>query len=319
MTADMRRVLVTGGAGFLGSHLAERLLSQAEVHILDNLSTGSIDNIPLGAVFHPGDICRDEDLAALFASERFDAIVHCAAQTSVAVSMRQPELDWEVNVHGTSRLVRLAEAHNVRRFVLISSGGAIYGETAAPATEAVMPAPASHYGLNKFAAEQVLRVSGLSYAILRPSNIYGPRQRMDTDGGVVAIFAERLLRGEPVELHGDGDQRRDFVHVDDVVAAVELGLHHDDDVIWNVASGVSTSVRELVQLLQALSRSHSEVWPRPRRPGDVYCSVLSPQKLILSGAWPGPTALEDGLARLLACHGQKVSQARGTRTGSLAR
>jgi UDP-glucose 4-epimerase len=187
----------------------------------------------------------------------------------------------------------------VRRFVFMSSGGAIYGETTEPATESTLPSPRSHYGLNKFAAEQIVRAEAISHAILRPSNIFGPGQRSDLEGGVVAIFVERLLRGEPVELHGNGQQRRDFVHVSDVVSAVELALRVHDDVIWNVASGRSIQIVELLKTLARLTGAGTGLQRMPRRPGDVRTSALS-AALLRSRGWGPPLGLQAGLELLLA-------------------
>jgi UDP-glucose 4-epimerase len=191
--------------------------------------------------------------------------------------------------------VRLAEEFDVPRFVFLSSGGAIYGKVRRPAIETDLPAPESHYGLNKLAAEQILRVSRLSYAILRPANIYGPRQRSDAEGGVVAIFLERLLRGEALELHGTGQQSRDFVYVEDVVSAVELALKRPESDIWNVATGVPTSIAELARLVSKLTCSSLDVHTTPRREGDVDYSLLSPARILSTGCWGPPTELRAGL------------------------
>ena len=168
------RALVTGGAGFIGSHVAEALLAwRWQVEVLDDLSSGKAGNVPAGVKLHAGDIRSDADVRAAFEKGPCDAVVHCAAQTSVERSMREPNLDREVNVAGTQRLLRAARAAGVRRFVFLSSGGAIYGETTEPADERTMPAPRNYYGLHKYAAEQMVRSQGLPFAILRPSNVYG--------------------------------------------------------------------------------------------------------------------------------------------------
>ncbi len=293
--------LVTGGAGFIGSHVAQALHELGwHVELLDNLSAGDPANVPAGVALHIGDIRSDADLRSVMGNGRFDSVVHCAAQTSVERSMRDPELDRDVNVVGTRRLALMAKACGVRRFVFLSSGGAVYGETAEPATEETMPAPRSYYGLHKYAAEELLRMEGLSHAILRPANVYGPRQRSDAEGGVVAIFQQQLLAGEPLEIHGSGQQVRDFVHVSDVVKAVLAALAIEDDAIWNVASGQATSVTDLAEAMAAAARRPLEVRYLPRRVGDVHRSLLSAARLLATGRWGPPLRLADGLRLPLA-------------------
>ena len=214
-------VLVTGGAGFVGSHLTRTLLAAGhDVHVIDDLSTGNTGNLPDDVVFHLADVRDETRLRAIFATQPFDAVVHCAAQTSVARSMDEPELDRAINVEARTtwraggRVRRAAlRLHLLRRRYLRRD---------ARARDGGMPAaPMSHYGRNKLAAEGRVRESGVSYAILRPANIYGPGQRADLEGGVVAIFMERLLSGGCITVHGDGQQMRDFVHVGDVVRAIQ--------------------------------------------------------------------------------------------------
>jgi UDP-glucose 4-epimerase len=300
-------ILVTGGAGFVGSHLVRALLRLGhDVHVLDNLSTGTAANLPPGVTFHRADLRSDDDLRAAMAAARFEAVVHCAAQTSVARSMADPQLDHNVNVEGTRRLIALACEYGVRRLVFISSGGAIYGEAMEPATEDDLPAPLSHYGRNKLAAEALLRESGLSHAILRPANIYGPGQRSDLEGGVIAVFMERVLAGRALTVYGDGLQSRDFVHVADVVRAIQAALAGAGDVTWNVASGVSTTVLQLVSLLREVTESPVDVTFAEARPGDVRHSLLSAQRLAATG-WGPPRDLRDGLRQLVELHREGVA------------
>jgi len=295
-SGGQHRALVTGGAGFIGSHVAETLLARGwDAEVLDDLSADKEANVPTGVKLHIGNICSDADVGAVLEDGRWDAVVHCAAQTSVERSMKDPDLDREVNVAGTHRLLRAASNAGIRRFVFLSSGGAVYGETIEAAGEGTIPAPSSYYGLHKYAAEQMVRSEGIPFAILRPSNVYGPRQRSDAEGGVVAIFEERLRAGKPLEIHGDGTQVRDFVHVSDVASAVVLALLTQEDVIWNVASGEATSVIDLARAMaEALGRP-LDLRFRPQRVGDVYRSLLSPRTLLATERWGPPLRLAEGL------------------------
>ncbi|HXG43028.1 MAG TPA: NAD-dependent epimerase/dehydratase family protein [Dehalococcoidia bacterium] len=298
-----RRVLVTGGAGFIGSHIVEALLAQGwEVEVLDDLSAGCPANLPPGVPLHRGDVCSPGDLGCLTA--RFEAVVHCAGQTSVGLSVRRPDLDWQVNVLGTANLVLWAAARGVGRFVFLSSGGAVYGETPRPAREACRPRPLSPYGRHKLLGEMLVRASGLPYAVLRPSNVYGPRQRAGAEGGVVAIFLQRMLSGHELEVYGDGLQERDFVHAADVAAAAALAVRWPQDVVWNVATGRAMTMLGLACLLGQVLGARPRLRFLPPRPGDVRRSVLDPSCLLSTGRWGPPLALEEGLQRLAAALGR---------------
>jgi UDP-glucose 4-epimerase len=255
--------------------------------------------------FHNADLRSDDDLRAVFAEAAYGAVVHCAAQTSVARSMEDPQLDYDVNVGGTWRLAGFAREHGVQRFVFISSGGAIYGEAEVAATEDADAAPLSHYGRNKLTAEGLLRDSGLSHAILLPANIYGPGQRADLEGGVIAVFTQRVLAGEGLTVYGDGLQSRDFVHVADVVHAIQAALACSEDVTWNVASGVSTTVLQLISLLREVTESAVDVSFGAARAGDVRHSLLSAARLGATG-WGPPRDLRDGLRQLVETHREGV-------------
>jgi len=293
-------VLITGGAGFIGSHIVESLCAEGRrVHVLDNLTTGRAYNIPHGVSLHVGDIRSKVAVAEALHAAQAGVIVHCAAQTSVERSMNDPEFDRDVNEMGTQVLLDAAKQASVRRFVFISSGGAIYGETAEPATEETPPSPRNFYGTHKLLAEECVRAAGLPFAILRPSNVYGPRQRSDAEGGVLAIFVERIAGQLPVEIHGDGRQVRDFLYVSDLVDAVKLAVSYSANVIWNVGSGTATTIRETAVIVG----EHLGVAPQlvlgPRRPGDVDRSLLSPALIAATGRWGPPVPLRSGLQRLI--------------------
>jgi len=295
-----KRVLITGGAGFIGSHIVEALNSAAwQAEALDNLSTGSPANLPSGIRVNVVDIRSRADVVRLFTENPWDAVVHCAAQTSVERSMKDPEMDREVNVTGTLYLLEAAKTSGVGRFVFMSSGGAIYGETAVAAGENTMPAPRNYYGMHKYVAEEFVRASGISFAILRPSNVYGPRQRADAEGGVVAIFRECLLEGRPLVIHGEGNQVRDFIHVSDVVSAVIAALETPSDVIWNIARGEATRINDLAAAMASEAGVPLNAQYAERRSGDVSVSLLSPKALLETGRWGPPAGLREGLRRML--------------------
>lgn len=304
------RVLVTGGAGFIGSHIADALLAAScEVLILDNLSTGRRENLPAGARFVEGDI-RDAALVAkIFADFRPQAVTHQAAQASVSVSTREPLLDAEVNLMGSLRIITESVRHNVAHFVFASTGGAIYGEV--PEGERArtdqLPNPRSPYACSKFAVETYLRgfaeEAGLRSTILRYANVYGPRQDPHGEAGVVAIFSERILHGQPIRINarrttGDDGCVRDYVYVGDVVKAnLAALLGKLDRSPVNVCCGEATTTRELARTIAAAAKREAVVESAPRRVGDLERSVLMPSLFELLGT---PVPLDEGLQKTLA-------------------
>ena len=240
------RAVVTGGAGFVGSHVAEALLARGdEVHMLDNLSTGSREKVPDGAELHVGDI--RSDAASVFERARPEVCFHLAAQADVITSVGKPDFDADVNVLGTIRVLEAARSVGAK-LVFSSTGGAIYGECTAPAREDRERLPISPYGISKLAGEEYLagwnRLHGTNHVALRLANVYGARQESTLEGGVVAIFFDRMAAGDPVLIFGDGDQTRDFIYVKDVVDAALAAVDHAGGVL-NVGTGVETSVNEL--------------------------------------------------------------------------
>lgn len=284
------RLLVTGGAGFIGSHIAEQAVARGwEVAVLDDLSSGNRDNVPVQATFFEGDI-RDEILVRrVFENFRPSVVSHQAAQASVSVSVREPAKDAEINILGSINLLSAAVEFDVDRFLFASTGGAIYGEVpAGAATEETPPQPLSPYAASKFAVENYLRCfqreHGLKYNILRYANVYGPRQDPHGEAGVVAIFLNRLLAGEALQINamreaGDPGCIRDYVHVHDVVAAnlaaAEGQIPHT---VMNVATGVGTTTRELAETLFTVLQQRVELRFAGRRMGDTERSVLSPAR-----------------------------------------
>ena len=294
------RMIVTGGAGFIGSHLAEALLARGdEVHVVDNLSTGGRENVAAGAALHELDV-RDEDLEALAKRLRPEVVFHLAAQADVGTSVERPTFDAEVNVVGTVRVLEAARAAGAR-VVFASTGGAIYGECERPAREDDEPRPLSPYAAAKLAGEGYLstwnRLHGTSHVVCRLANVYGERQLAALEGGVVAIFLDRLLAGRPTEIFGDGTQTRDFVYVGDVVDGLLAAASAPGGGVYNIGSGVATSVLELHRLCAAVAGCEREPGFREPRPGDVLHSVLDPAHAAQELGWLPRTELAAGLAR----------------------
>jgi UDP-glucose 4-epimerase len=290
------RAVVTGGAGFVGSHVAEALVASGdEVHVLDSLATGSREKIPAGAEFHEGDI--RSDAGALFDELRPEVCFHLAAQADVGTSVERPDYDADVNVLGTLRVLEAARA-NGTHVVFSSTGGAIYGECDGPASEDAPRRPISPYGISKLAGEEYLagwnRLFGARHVALRFANVYGPRQEASLEGGVVAIFLERLAEGEETTIFGDGEQTRDFIYVGDVVTAVLAAVEQDGGV-FNVGTGVETSVNELHAVCRRVTGIDREPSYAEARPGDVRRSVTDPSLAARELGWRPERSLEDGL------------------------
>jgi UDP-glucose 4-epimerase len=286
-----RHALVTGGAGFIGSHVVDAFIDRGwRVSVIDNLSTGAPRNLNPRAEFHRADI-RETDLVATL---RPDLICHHAAQMDVRRSVSDPLFDADVNVIGSLRLLQAAVDAAVKRFIFASSGGAIYGEPlSVPQTEDHPANPISPYGCAKLAVEHYLHyfrvVHGLSSVALRYANVYGPRQNTQGEAGVVALFIDRMKRGETVTINGDGEQTRDFVYVSDVVAANMAAADAEWQGSFNVGTGVETSINQLAALLGGQAR-HG-----PSKAGEQRRSVLDGSKLGIAY-----TPLRDGLKETVA-------------------
>ena len=292
--------IVTGGAGFIGSHLVEALVARGdEVHAVDNLATGSRKNLPVEVALHEVDI-RDEVLDEFFARLRPEVVFHLAAQADVGTSLERPAFDAEVNVVGTVRVLEAARAVGAR-VIFASTGGAIYGECARPAREEDERRPVSPYATSKLSAEEYLatwnRLYGSRHVACRLANVYGPRQLPGLEGGVVAIFLDRLRNGGETEIFGDGGQTRDFVYVADVARAFLAAAEADVTGVYNVATGLATSVLDLHRC--CLEAAGVEQKPRfsPERMGDIQHSVLDAKRTERELGWRAETTLAAGLAR----------------------
>jgi UDP-glucose 4-epimerase len=289
-------VLVTGGAGFIGSHVAEALAARGEdVVVLDDLSSGRRENLPEGVELVEGDI--REPLAQLFASVRPTVCYHLAAQIDVRVSVARPEHDALINVIGTVNLLQAALERGAK-IVFSSTGGAIYGECEGPASEDAPRRPIAPYGTSKLAAEEYLatfnRLHGTTHVSLRYGNVYGPRQDPHGEAGVVAIFFNKLRDGETPKVFGDGRQTRDYVYVGDVVRAT-LAATERDGGVYNVGTGRETSVVELLDLCQRVAGTSIEPEFAPARQGELQRNVLDPSRAVDELAWRPERSLEDGL------------------------
>jgi len=307
-----RRVLVTGGAGFIGSHVAEAYLARGDrVWIVDDLSTGRLENVPEGAEFIRMDI-RDAKLDDVFRDAGgFDLVSHHAAQMDVRKSVADPRMDASINLDGLLNVLECGRRHGVGRFVFISSGGVIYGEaTEFPTPEDAVKRPLSPYGVAKLASEYYLNcyrsLHGLDYVALRYGNVYGPRQDPHGEAGVVALFSRRIGAGEPLIVYGTGEQTRDYVYVGDVVDAHllvsdagSLAADGIDERAYNVGTGVETTVNELAHRLMEVSGRDARVEHAAPRAGELQRSCLDVARLRALG-WEPRTTLREGLARTFA-------------------
>jgi UDP-glucose 4-epimerase len=307
------RTLVTGGAGFIGSTLVDRLLAEGhDVDVVDDLSTGSLSNLAearSGAggrlTFHRMDI-RSTEIIDLMGHREPEVVFHLAAQADVRVSVADPVFDADVNVLGTLRVLEGARSSGVGRLVFAASGGTLYGEpdiSELPLKESLPHRPLSPYGVSKKSAIDYLvayrELHSLEFSALALANVYGPRQNPHGEAGVVAIFADRLLRSVPITIFGDGEQTRDFVYVDDVVDAFVRGATKGGGLICNIGTGRETSVNELVREMAAQADVEVTADFEPLRPGELQRSALDPSRAGIQLGWRSWTELGSGTAAVL--------------------
>ena len=300
------KVLVTGGAGFIGSHIVDRLLKAGhQVAVVDDLSTGRREFVDPRATLHVADV-RTPRLAEVFEAERADAVIHLAAQAEVRRSVEDPALDAAINIGGTLNLLLCCRRYEVGRVVYSSTGGAVYGDTTVlPTPEDQPKRPASPYGISKLVAEHYLACWGALYGVggiaLRYANVFGPRQNPMGEAGVVAIFSHRILHREPITINGDGEQTRDYVYVEDVAEANLRALERTDvSGPVNIGTGVETSVNALLKRLEAAAGVTAEARHGPAKPGEQHRSVLdaSAAKRVLG--WTPHVTLDEGLRRTVS-------------------
>jgi UDP-glucose 4-epimerase len=300
------KILVTGGAGFVGSHVVDRLVADGHaVDVVDNLATGRRARVNPVARLHVCDL-RDVRLDALVTATQPDTVVHVAAQAAVSRSVADPRFDAGVNVVGTIALLEACRHAGVRRIVYTSTGGAAYGDTTVLPTPEDHPLrPSSPYGVSKTAAERYLEcwigLTGISALTLRLANVYGPRQDPAGEAGVVAIFTARLLGGLPCIVNGDGEQTRDYVYVGDVADAVARAVASPDaGGVANIGTGAETTVNELYRRLARLAGVSRPAEHAPAKPGEQRRSVLDASRAKTLLGWTATTPLDDGLRQTLA-------------------
>lgn len=296
-------VLVTGGAGFIGSHVVEGLIKEGfSLIVVDNLSTGKIENLNPKALFYQQDIEDEEMMERIFMLHKPVYVFHLAAQSSVSISVRNPVEDARTNILGTLVLLQKSVKYGVKKFIFSSTGGAIYGDNVnIPTSEEELPNPISPYGIAKLSVERYLdffsKEYNLDYVSLRYSNVYGPRQDPYGEAGVVAIFTNKMLRGEKVTVFGDGEYIRDYIYVDDVVKANILAMEKGKNMVLNIGTGKGTTVNELFKMLKNIIGYTDEPVHAPPRKGDVRRSVLDCSKAKQILGWEPKVSLEEGLRR----------------------
>jgi UDP-glucose 4-epimerase len=293
-------ILVTGGAGFIGSHVVDAYIDSGHrVIVIDDLSSGSMKNVNPRAMFHKLDI-RDKEIAKIFQREKVDVVNHHAAQMDVRRSVDDPMFDASVNVIGGLNVLEQCRTFRVKKFIFASTGGAIYGEQDYfPADERHPVRPLSPYGITKLATEKYLyyygTVFGLQYICLRYANVFGPRQNPHGEAGVVAIFASKMLAGQQPVINGDGKQTRDYVYVGDVVGANVAALGYDASATFNIGTGIETDVNVLFSTLRTLTNSRCEEKHGPAKAGEQKRSVINHSLAKRELRWAPSVSLEEGL------------------------
>jgi UDP-glucose 4-epimerase len=298
------KIIVTGGAGFIGSHLVDKLIEgDNDVAIIDNLSTGKIENLNQKAAFYNVDIC-DSRVKAIFEKEKPEIIFHLAAQINVRESVNDPVADAQTNILGSLNIFENARICGTKKIIFISTGGAIYGEAAIiPTPENYLELPLSPYGVAKLAVEKYLhyysKVFNINYAILRLANVYGPRQNSNGEAGVIAIFCDKILSGNMPVIYGSGEQTRDFVYVEDIVSAALAAIAFPNNSIYNIGTGLETDINQIFSKLKRLADFVGQVDRKSAKSGEQMRSCLDCSKAISELKWHPRYDLDSGLSKTI--------------------
>lgn len=296
----MSKIIVSGGAGFIGSHLVDKLIEEGhQVVVIDNLSTGRKENLNPKAKFYELDIC-DSKISQIFQEEKPEIVFHLAAQIDVHKSVKNPIENAKINILGTLNILENCRKTSVKKFIFTSSGGAIYGDTdIIPTSEANPENPESPYGIAKLTVEKYLyfyeKSFNLSYVALRFANVYGPRQNSKGEGGIIAIFCDKMLKNEEVIINGDGEQSRDFVYVDDAVEAAILAIESKKSGFYNIGTAKETSINEIFRKIKELTNSNCQEIHGPAKPDEQERSCLDFSKVEKELNWQPKYNLEKGL------------------------
>jgi len=297
-------ILVTGGAGFIGSHVVDKLIEINKIPIVvDNLSSGKIENLDPRALFYQQDITDEKMMEKIFSLHKPRYVFHLAAQISVSRSVREPVFDMDVNIRGTLNLLKLAVENGAEKIIFSSTGGAIYGDDVCkiPTDETEFPKPISPYGIAKYSVENYLRFFshefGLKYTVLRYANVYGPKQDPNGEAGVVAIFSKKMLKNDEIKIFGSGECIRDYIYVNDIAEANLKAMKDDNNQIYNVGTSKGTSVNELFAILSEITSYKKDAIYEPPRPGDLEKSILNCEKAKTNLNWNSTVDLKDGLKK----------------------
>ena len=299
------KILITGGAGFIGSNIADAYVALGhEVSVIDNLSSGKKQNLNKKMKFYEADIKDPAKIKEIFSKEKFDILSHHAAQIDVRKSVMDPVFDANVNIIGTLNMLENAKNSGIKKVIFASSGGTIYGECGKnPPDESAQARPLSPYGITKYSIEFYLKfyaeIYGMKYSILRYANVYGPRQDPHGEAGVVAIFSERIINDKELFIYGDGEQRRDYVFVGDLVKANVAALDKADNETINIGTGKTTSVNDLFAQMTDITGYKRKPVYKPARPGEILNSVLGIQKAKTVLNWEPEVTIKDGLKRTM--------------------
>ncbi|MBQ4900395.1 NAD-dependent epimerase/dehydratase family protein [Paenibacillus sp. Marseille-P2973] len=295
------KVLVTGGYGFIGSHVAERFHKEGyEVFIIDDLSSGKLNNVNFKHRGYQLSV-EDQKCEEIFSSNRFDAVVHLAAQVNVATSVENPRQDAKSNVLGLINMLSLASKYSAKKFIFASSA-AVYGTSEdVPLPESAPCSPISPYGMSKWVGETYCQkwrdLYGLETLCFRFSNVYGPRQNSIGEGGVISIFADRIIAGQNIHIHGDGEQTRDFIYVEDIADAIYRASYSQLMGVYNLSTQTETSVNSLIRLFEELHGTEPDLIYQGARSGDIHRSVLSNENIKKDLDWTPMYGLRQGLTK----------------------